>query len=90
MMEDNVSGRVTLIIDKAGFIRVIDKEDDVYTHAKAVLQMLQEHLPKPIKVGNPAPDFTLSAHDGKSYTLSQFRDKKNVVLAFYPKDFTGG
>jgi cytochrome oxidase Cu insertion factor (SCO1/SenC/PrrC family) len=36
-----------------------------------------------IKVGQPAPDFTLEAADGKTLTLSDFRGKKNVVLVFY-------
>ncbi len=43
-----------------------------------------------LKVGDRAPDFNLSASDGKTYTLSQFRDKKPVVIAFFPKAFTGG
>ena len=36
-----------------------------------------------IKVGQPAPDFTLEDMEGKSITLSDFRGKKTVVLAFY-------
>jgi cytochrome oxidase Cu insertion factor (SCO1/SenC/PrrC family) len=36
-----------------------------------------------IKVGQPAPDFTLEDADGKSVTLSEFRGKKSVVLVFY-------
>jgi cytochrome oxidase Cu insertion factor (SCO1/SenC/PrrC family) len=36
-----------------------------------------------IKVGQPAPDFTLEDMDGKSITLSDFRGKKTVVLVFY-------
>ena len=36
-----------------------------------------------IKVGQPAPDFTLEDVDGKSITLSDFRGKKTVVLVFY-------
>jgi cytochrome oxidase Cu insertion factor (SCO1/SenC/PrrC family) len=43
-----------------------------------------------LKVGDAAPDFTLPATDGKTYTLSEFRGKKNVVLAFYVLAFTGG
>jgi thioredoxin-dependent peroxiredoxin len=43
-----------------------------------------------LKVGDPAPDFTLQASDGKTYTLSEFRGKKAVVLAWFPKAFTGG
>ena len=36
-----------------------------------------------IKVGQPAPDFTLEDMEGKSITLSDFRGKKTVVLVFY-------
>ena len=43
-----------------------------------------------LKVGQAAPDFTLPATDGKSYKLSDFKGKKNVVLAFYVLAFTGG
>ena len=43
-----------------------------------------------LKVGQPAPDFTLRATDGKSYKLSDFKNKKNVVLAAYVLAFTGG
>lgn len=40
--------------------------------------------------GSIAPDFKLESDDGKSYSLSEFRGKKNVVLYFYPKDDTPG
>ena len=40
--------------------------------------------------GQPAPDFSLKANDGKSYSLSQYRGKNEVVLYFYPKDDTPG
>lgn len=39
-------------------------------------------------VGNPAPDFTVSSHDGQEIKLSDYRDNKVVVLFFYPKDGT--
>ena len=39
--------------------------------------------------GTPAPDFTLSAQDGKPLSLRDFRGQW-VVLYFYPKDFTSG
>lgn len=42
-----------------------------------------------LKVGDKAPDFTLQGTDGKTYTLSQLKGK-NVVLAWFPKAFTGG
>lgn len=43
-----------------------------------------------LKVGDMAPDFTLPSTDGGKVTLSEFRGKKSVVLAFFPAAFTGG
>ena len=43
-----------------------------------------------VNVGDKAPDFTLQSQKGENVTLSQFQDKKNVVLYFYPKDETVG
>jgi thioredoxin-dependent peroxiredoxin len=45
---------------------------------------------KEIKEGNKAPDFTALDQDGQKVKLSSFRDKKNIVLYFYPKDMTPG
>jgi thioredoxin-dependent peroxiredoxin len=42
------------------------------------------------EVGAPAPDFTLQASDGKMYSLSDFKGKKAVVIAWFPKAFTRG
>jgi peroxiredoxin Q/BCP len=42
-----------------------------------------------LKVGDQAPDFTLKASDGQTYTLSKLRGK-TVVLAWFPKAFTAG
>ena len=36
-----------------------------------------------VKVGDPAPDFTLEAENGTPITLSQFRGKNSVILVFY-------
>jgi cytochrome oxidase Cu insertion factor (SCO1/SenC/PrrC family) len=36
-----------------------------------------------VKVGQPAPDFTLEDSDGKNVGLADYRGKKNVVLIFY-------
>jgi cytochrome oxidase Cu insertion factor (SCO1/SenC/PrrC family) len=50
--------------------------------------------PKPaLKVGDDAPDFKMQYFDGhelKNVSLSDYRGKKNVVLAFYVFAFTGG
>ncbi len=43
-----------------------------------------------LEVGDPAPDFTLAASDGNSYTLADFKGKQAVVLAWYPRAFTSG
>ncbi len=44
----------------------------------------------PLAAGAQAPDFTLPQHDGDPVTLSSFRGRSAVVLAFYPLAFTGG
>lgn len=43
-----------------------------------------------LEVGSQAPAFTLQGSDGKTYTLEQFAGKEGVVLAWFPKAFTGG
>lgn len=41
-----------------------------------------------LKPGDTAPDFTLPSTVGEKVTLSDFRGKKNVILLFYPLDFS--
>jgi thioredoxin-dependent peroxiredoxin len=43
-----------------------------------------------LKVGDPAPDFSLVGTDGKTYKLSDFKGKSAVVVAWFPKAKTGG
>jgi hypothetical protein len=43
-----------------------------------------------LKEGDMAPDFTLPSTQGGKVTLSSFRGKNTVVLAFFPAAFTGG
>ena len=53
----------------------------------------QQPQPQPhthLKVGDTAPDFTLPDNTNHPVKLSEFRGKKNVVLAFFPAAFTGG
>ena len=89
MAQFNVSKRATFIIDKAGYIRSIDDKVNVKTHGEDVVAMLKQVLPK-IAVGHPAPDFIATDGEGKTHQLREYRGKKNVVLAFYPRDFGRG
>jgi len=41
-----------------------------------------------LTVGTPAPEFEVTSSDGRTLKLADFRGKKNVVLYFYPQDFT--
>ncbi len=43
-----------------------------------------------LTAGDAAPDFSLPGSDGKTYKLSDYRDKQAVVLAWFPKAFTPG
>jgi peroxiredoxin Q/BCP len=43
-----------------------------------------------LKVGDPAPNFTLKASDGRTYQLSDFKGKQAVVVAWFPAAFTQG
>ena len=48
-----------------------------------------QQAPVELKVGDQAPDFSLPGTDGKTHKLSEYKGKE-VVLAWYPKAFTGG
>jgi peroxiredoxin Q/BCP len=54
----------------------------------AVMLMLQAE-PK-IEKGEKAPEFAVKNQKGDEIKLADFKDKKNVLLAFYPKDATPG
>lgn len=56
--------------------------------ALAVTVMAQTAIE--LKVGDAAPDFRLQASDGKTHSLSDFKGKKAVVVAWFPKAFTSG
>ena len=42
------------------------------------------------QAGDAAPAFSLPGSDGATYALADFKGKKAVVLAWFPKAFTGG
>lgn len=46
--------------------------------------------PTPLKMGDTAPNFTLSSTTGAKVTLADYIGKNPVVLAFFPAAFTGG
>src|SRR4051812_49279120 len=52
--------------------------------------MAQAQSTTELKVGDQAPNFKLQATDGKTYQLSDFKGKKAVVVAWFPKAFTQG
>jgi cytochrome oxidase Cu insertion factor (SCO1/SenC/PrrC family) len=63
----------------------------VQSQEKTSVATTQPAPPKThLKVGQQAPDFTLTDTAGKPVKLADFRGKKNVVLAFYVLAFTGG
>ena len=43
-----------------------------------------------LKVGDPAPAFNLPGSDGRTHQLADHKGKRAVVLAWFPKAFTGG
>lgn len=49
---------------------------------------MSQASPGQLRVGDPAPDFTLPSTAGTDVTLSAFRGRKNVLLAFFPLAFT--
>jgi peroxiredoxin len=59
-------------------------KDDIYNPGR--LKPVDSDLR--VKVGEPAPDFTLPAITGERITLSRFRGRKNVVLSFVPAAWT--
>ncbi len=43
-----------------------------------------------VAVGDPVPTLKLPGSDGKDYDFADFKGKQAVVIAWYPKAFTGG
>lgn len=46
--------------------------------------------PKALAAGDPAPAFSLPGSDGRTHSLAEHLGKRAVVIAWFPKAFTGG
>ena len=84
------SSRTTFVIDRAGYVRSINNNVNIPKHGTEVLKTIQSMNSYEIKVGDLAPDFVAYDENGKGYRLRDFRNKRNVVLSFYPMDMTPG
>ncbi len=51
---------------------------------------MSESAPAEVSIGDDVPAFEMVGSDGKTYTSEQFKGKKAIVIAWYPKAFTGG
>ena len=80
---------LTLVaIDKAGFLRRLE----VVRQPEAVAPMMKQigDCTPELAVGKIAPDFALSDMNGRVRRLSELRGRKNLLITFFPKCFTGG
>ena len=84
------SSRTTFVIDRAGYVRSINNNVNIPQHGTEVLETIQSMTSYEINVGYIAPDFVAYDENGKGYRLRDFRNKRNVVLSFYPMDMTPG
>ncbi len=58
--------------------------------ALGAFSIMAEPADAEVAVGDDAPKFEMVGSDGKTYTSEQFKGKQAVVIAWYPKAFTGG
>ena len=62
----------------------------IFLSALVAVIALGGQIAAALEVGDKAPNFSLQGSDGKTYSLSQFQGEKPIVIAFFPKAFTGG
>ena len=62
----------------------------IITRSITTLVLLFSGASLALEIGDTAPDFSLQASDGKTYSLEQFKGKQAVVIAWYPRAFTSG
>jgi hypothetical protein len=84
--EKPMKGTVTAL---AGVLLLLDLGGQVV--APVTIAAQEEAVAKTnLKVGDAAPDFSLLSDKWEQVKLSDYRGKKNVILAFYVLAFTGG
>ena len=88
--DKQMSSRTTFVIDRAGYVRSINNSVNIPQHGTEVLETIQSMTSYEINVGHLAPDFVAYDENGKGYRLRDFKNKRNVVLSFYPMDMTPG
>jgi cytochrome oxidase Cu insertion factor (SCO1/SenC/PrrC family) len=88
--EKRMKGIVTAIVTTlAGVLLLLGLGGQVIAPVTAATQ--EEAVAKTnLKVGDTAPDFSLLSDKWEQVKLSDYRGKKNVILAFYVLAFTGG
>jgi peroxiredoxin Q/BCP len=68
--------------------------ESFFCDKRIVMRYMSKETPTAISnkpsVGDVAPDFDFIDAEGNTVKLSDFRNKKKIVLYFYPKDFTPG
>ncbi len=70
--------------------KIVNRISRVLLPAIVAVVALSGHIAFGLEEGEKAPDFQLHSTDGMTYSLSQFAGEKPVVIAFFPKAFTGG
>ena len=76
--------------NQTSFLETLMKRLVLSLAGMALLAAMQESSAADLKVGDEAPAFELKGSDGKTYKLADFKGKQAVVVAWYPKSFTGG
>jgi len=56
----------------------------------SLMSLSENNASEELQIGDDAPQFSLKGSDGETYGLAEFKDKKYVVVAWFPKAFTGG
>ena len=75
-----------LFLQRDFFLKLMKNGDNMFDWTMRGGNRMDETL----EVGDLAPDFSLPATTAEKIGLSDFRDKKNIVVAFYGMDFTPG